>query len=175
SAAGRAAPAAAAGTHLAAHLTVASAVPLAVPGAAGALRRTGPGVPGLGGTSPRLAGRHAGPRPGDRGLRAQTEAVPLASGRRLARGPGRASRGLDRRDRLRRVAARHWQDRGRPARRAGRWPGLAPLARAAAAAVPLSLPDGSRVPAAWRRHGTALHPCARCRHPRLAERLPGPV
>src|SRR3546814_4864465 len=61
-AAGHAAPAETAGTHLAAHIALAPAVRHALPRPTGALRRAGPAVPGLREPPPRLSGRHAGPR-----------------------------------------------------------------------------------------------------------------
>src|SRR3546814_17962449 len=96
-AAGHAAPAETAGTHLAAHVALASAVRHALPRPTGALRRAGPAVPGLREPPPRLSGRHAGTRPGDRRLCAETAAViPAACGRPTGAtgGPGRS---LDRR------------------------------------------------------------------------------
>src|SRR3990172_7465927 len=106
-AAGHAASAETAGTHLAAHLALAPAVRHALPRPTGALRRAGPAVPGLREPPPRLSGRHAGPRPGDRRLCAEIAAVIPAACGRHARGTGGPGRSLDRRHGLRGPAARH--------------------------------------------------------------------
>src|SRR3546814_8487726 len=58
-AAGHATSAETAGTHLAAHVALASAVRHALPRPTGALRRAGPAVPGLREPPPRLSGRRS--------------------------------------------------------------------------------------------------------------------
>lgn len=66
-----------AGTHLTAHLAVATAVRLALPRAAGALRGAGPAVPRFREPSPRLSRRHVRPRPRNHRIRPQAAVVLL--------------------------------------------------------------------------------------------------
>src|SRR3546814_8871881 len=79
------APAEADGAHLAAYLAFAPAVRHPVPHATGALRRAGPGFPGLRSAPPRIPGRHARPRPRNRRLKPEAAAVPSAAHRRQPR------------------------------------------------------------------------------------------
>src|SRR3546814_10941878 len=69
-------------------------------------RSAGPAVPGLREPPPRLSGRHAGPRPGDRRLCAEIAAVIPAACGRHAGGTGSPGRRLDRRHGLRRSEER---------------------------------------------------------------------
>ena len=145
-----------------------------LPRPAGRYARAGPAVPGLR-PPPRLSGRHAGPRPGDRRLCAEAAAVASAAcGRHAGRARAAPGRSLDQARPTRpccTTSARSRVDLRRACRR--RRSGI--LARPAAPALPLPLPKGASTACTAPPGLGCSTRGSRSGHLRLAQRLSRPV